>query len=217
MSVLSIVEAHTRDNSAIFILNNLRNAMLFETREELWAHCCQISESQPSETGLDAKAVILEFGVWQGESLRYFANRFSELSLFGFDSFEGLSENWTGTRLSKGFFDLNGKLPEVPDNVTLIKGWFSDTLSDWLNQNSVDDISIRIVHLDADTYEPTFFVLKCLGKRLSKGTIVIFDEFLGYPNWENHEYRALLDFTNFENLDYSYIGFTNRQAAILIN
>ena len=51
--------------------------------------------------------------------------------------------------------------------------------------------------------------------RLEKGAIIIFDEFYGYPNWKNHEFKAFQEVFN-EN-EYSYIGFSQRQAVVKIN
>lgn len=38
--------------------------------------------------------VIVEGGVWKGDTIRWMANRYPDRNLYGFDSFEGLPENW---------------------------------------------------------------------------------------------------------------------------
>jgi len=59
-------------------------------REELWTRTL---EQVPAQDLL-----LLEFGVWQGESTRFFAglNRSPSSRFYGFDSFEGLPEDWRG-------------------------------------------------------------------------------------------------------------------------
>lgn len=43
---------------------------------------------------------------------------------------------------------------------------------------------------------------------------MIFDELIGYPNWENGEIKALNEVMNED--EYSFIGFSNAQVAIVI-
>ena len=66
-----------------------------------------------------------------------------------------------------------------------------------------------------DNYAPTKYVLTNVKSRLEKGAIIIFDEFYGYPNWKNHEFKAFQEVFN-EN-EYIYIGFSQRQAVVKIN
>ena len=66
-----------------------------------------------------------------------------------------------------------------------------------------------------DNYAPTKHVLTHIKSKLKKGSIIIFDEFYGYPNWKNHEFKALQE--TFEREKYDYIGFSSRQAVIKIN
>lgn len=65
--------------------------------------------------------------------------------------------------------------------------------------------------MDADTYKPTAYVLNSLAKNLGEGTIVIFDEYFGYPSFRLHEFKAWQEFVNSEGLKYEYIGYTEMQ------
>lgn len=48
---------------------------------------------------------VLEFGVYEGGTIsKLRANLSQEYKIFGFDSFEGLPEDWIGTVCNKGFF-----------------------------------------------------------------------------------------------------------------
>ena len=61
--------------------------------------------------------------------------KFTNNKVYGFDSFEGLPEKWRNG-FEKGTFNRNGNLPKVNNNVELIKGWFDDTLPNFIkNQN----------------------------------------------------------------------------------
>ena len=97
-------------------------------------------------------------------------------------------------------------------NVTLVIGKVQDTLENFLKQK--EEKKIAFVHMDMDTFVPTQYVLKKIKPLLNKGAVILFDEFYGFPNWEEHEYKALMEIFN-EN-EYKYIAFGTRQAAIEI-
>lgn len=130
----------------------------------------------------------LEFGVWKGESLRWWIenNRDPASSFFGFDSFEGLPVNWEG--MPRGSFSVDGALPEIDDpRCRLVKGLFQDTLPPWLSGR---ELSRRlVVNLDADLYGSTLLAMIQLMPRMKPGDVLIFDEFHSYM----HEFRALQD------------------------
>lgn len=156
--------------------------------------------------------VIAEFGVWKGESINFFAKSCPKARVFGFDSFEGLEEDWCGTNLQRGVFSTNGQMPKCESNVTLVKGWFEDTLPKFCAELQKE--KILLLHMDADTYKPTAYVLSSLSNNLGKGTIIIFDEYFGYPNFRSHEFKALHEFVKSSGLKYRYIGYTEIQVAI---
>ena len=77
---------------------------------------------------------VLEFGVYKGGMINYQARKFPGLNFVGFDSFEGLQEQWSGMAPERTF-DLGGKLPKVRPNVSLVKGWFAESAPRWKAQN----------------------------------------------------------------------------------
>ena len=162
----------------------------------------------------DNDNLFLEFGVFKGDSINLFAKNLKRINgnIFGFDSFKGLKDEWITEEFNpRGTFDLKGIKPKVEKNVELIDGWVEKTLKDFLSNNSK---KIAFVHLDLDTYESTSYVLKLLKKNFIKGTIILFDEFYGFPNWEKYEYKAFKEEINENN--FKYIAFSTRQACIKI-
>jgi O-methyltransferase len=128
----------------------------------------------------DGEICYLEFGVAEGESLRWWTefNDDENSRFFGFDTFEGLPENWDllFSRIDAGTYSTGGKFPSMADpRVTFVKGLFQDTmdafLEKWKQPKTV------IIHLDADLYSSTLYVLARLHNILMKGSILIFDEF----------------------------------------
>jgi hypothetical protein len=181
--------------------------MQFDTRPELWRYC--LNRIPQLQTG----GVIAEFGVWKGESINFFAKSCPKARVIGFDSFEGLEEDWYGVH-HKGYFSTNGQLPKCERNVNLVKGWFEDTLPKFCRE--LQQEKIQLLHMDADTYKPTAYVLNSLSNNLGEGTIIIFDEYFGYPNFRLHEFKAWKELVDSSGLKYRYIGYTEMQVAIEI-
>ena len=112
--------------------------------------------------------IFLEFGIYKGESTKLFS-KYTK-TLYAFDSFEGLEEDWLGFNKPIGKFDLKGNLPNLPNNVELIVGKVQNTLKKFLE--SKNDKKIKFVHMDLDTYESSKFVLKNIKPYLSNNCII---------------------------------------------
>jgi hypothetical protein len=203
-TIIDLIKYEATEESAKYIKDNFSDVMLFDSREDLW----NLSLSIAKPGGLYA-----EFGVWSGYSINYFARKNKHQIFFGFDSFEGLAENWLGTNLLKGAFNLKGKMPIVESNVKLYKGWFSDSVPLFLEQ---EHSNFSFIHFDADTYESTSYLLKTIGNKICSGTVIVFDEYLGLPNWKNGEFRAWSEFVKDKSISYKYLGFSPNQAALVV-
>ena len=159
--------------------------------------------------------IFLEFGVYKGVSTKLFAKFLShyDLEIYGFDSFEGLEEDWIASDYNPiGTFSQKKKHLKMPKNVKIITGKIQDTLDNFLKSNL--DKKIIFVHMDMDTYTPTKYALNKIKPFLQKGSIILFDEFYGFPDWQNHEYKALKE--TFKEEEYKYFAFGNRQVSIEI-
>ena len=207
-SLLELVDLESKRDSVSYIVDNCQTALQCRTREELWTYIIETSIDK-----LKGDAVILEFGVWKGVSVNFFAFKLPHTDIYGFDSFEGLEEDWYGHHRKKGFLNLDGIMPKVHPNVKLIKGWFEETVPAFLE--TFLNREVAIVHLDADTYKPTAYVLTKINHLLRKGVIVIFDEYFGFSSWRLHEFRAWQEFVKKNNISYRYLAYSNHgQVAI---
>jgi SAM-dependent methyltransferase len=133
--------------------------------------------------------------VFEGRSLNVLASYAPEKKFIGFDSFQGLPEDWERSEKSvykAGHFALS-ELPSVAENVELVAGFFDASLPNWLEDNPG---AISFVHIDADLYSSTKFVLNQIQDRLVGSAIIVFDELSDwkdsgtYPYWEQGEWRA---------------------------
>ncbi len=203
------LRARAKKETVDYIEAHLHEAMLCAGRRPL-IDLCMMREKVASLDGL-----ILEFGVSAGSSIRQIADLASPRPVHGFDSFIGLQEDWTGTHEQKGRYTVHGKLPRVQANVKLHKGWFSETLPGFLASHPGP---VSFINIDCDTYESSSYVLKQLGDRILKGTIILFDEYYNYPNWREHEYKAWQEFVAERKLSYRYIGFSTMRyhAAVQV-
>jgi O-methyltransferase len=184
---------------------------IFDTRYQLYDYLnLNIINNNPID--------FFEFGVFEGESIEYWVNlNNNENSRFyGFDSFEGLPQDWQNFSgiMKKSHFDLKGKIPNIDDErLIFIKGLFQDKLELFLkNYNPINKL---VIHLDCDLYSSTLYVLTQLHNNLKKGTILIFDEF----NTVICEFRALEDYCSAFMKYYKIIGSTkyfNRLAIEIL-
>jgi hypothetical protein len=145
----------------------------------------------------------MEFGVASGNTINYIS-RFTKDTVYGFDSFEGLPEKWRDG-FDKGAFSRSGNLPSVNHNVSLVKGWFNETLPDFMKTH---DKKISFIHMDADLYSSTIYILDQLKDYMDKDCIIVFDELVNYPGFDGDtgELKAFYEFVTKNNVKYTWIG-----------
>src|SRR5579864_3758244 len=90
-----------------------------------------------------------EFGVYSGSTINFIAAR-TRNTVYGFDSFEGLPEDWQ-PGVEKGTFRMKS-LPRVRKNVHLIKGWFNETILVFAREHREN---CSFLHVDCDLYSST--------------------------------------------------------------
>lgn len=156
--------------------------------------------------------LVLEFGVRNGISINMLARQ-TDQDIHGFDSFEGLPEQWEG--MPVGALSTFNQLPKVPDHVHLHAGWFEDTLPGFIEKHPGP---IRFMNVDCDIYSSTKTIFHYLHDRIVPGTVIIFDEYICNPAWREHEYKAFQEFIAKSGLKYEYLLFSpySKQAAVII-
>ena len=154
--------------------------------------------------------LICEFGVFMGHSVNHIAKMTSR-PVFGFDSFEGLPERWRDG-LEQGAFAVP-KLPKVCNNVTLVKGLFNESLPDFLkNHNGL----VGFLHIDSDLYSSAKTIFELLEPRLKPGTVIVFDEYFNYPDWQEGEYKAFMEFLDKTGLAGEFIGYQRNEEQVAV-
>lgn len=173
-------------------------------RANFHANQMEIVESKAKDI-MKLGGTILDLGVYKGGSTRTLARIFSDQTIHGFDSFEGLPEDWSHV-LKGAFGEIKGALPDMPDNVKLYKGWFEDTLPVWFQQYG--DKPISLLRVDCDIYSSTKTIFDTVGSQIHSGTWILFDELIGYHGWRQHEYKAFQEFrATRPELEFEFVAF----------
>lgn len=161
------------------------------------------------------EGLFLEFGVWTGDSIKHLSNSTNNI-FYGFDSFEGLPEDW-GSWGKKGTFKLDENPKIENEKIKLVVGLFEDTIDDFMKEHTE---IISFIHIDCDLYSSTKTIFEKMEKRFVKGTIILFDEIINYPISKEHEIKAFSEFLEKTGFGYECIGnsFNDRknEAAAFI-
>jgi len=218
--IVDRVSSYVLDGDARDIKRALQRRALEETAEFVaenmemvvpYAHRFALYEATLKRIAFDG--LVCEFGVFQGESINFLADLLPAKTLYGFDSFEGLPEDWRAD-VRAGHFKLPG-LPGVRGNVRLVRGWFHETLPPFLSEHPQP---AAYLHIDSDLYSSAKTVLDLFADRIRPGTVIIFDEFFNYPGWKQGEYKAFQEFITAHGASFEYIGYSARdeQVAVVI-
>ena len=154
------------------------------------------------------KGWAAEFGVYSGTSLEIISER---MPVIGFDSFEGLPEDWR-PGFPKGKFTTGGA-PRgmlIPMHSMVVPGWFEDTVP------TFPFPPLGLVHIDCDIYRSTVTALEGVRQSIGVGTFVVFDEYHGYPGHEEHEMKAWLEFCTDYGIEARKISDGPEEAAFVI-
>lgn len=205
--LFSVLNSRAIESSAEFIEKNSDHLTNYFSNH--WNMRADTLEKVPSS------GMLIEFGVNRGRSANFFSNILDERSdprpYFGFDTFTGLTEDWGGVALA-GTFNRNGVPPLLNKRVDIINGDILETLNPFLSQH---DESIAFIHIDTDTYTPCSHILKLCKKNLVDGSIILFDELLGYPNYQSHELKALAENIPRESYRFLSFGIAHTRANLI--
>lgn len=159
---------------------------------------------------------IVEFGVFEGgwiERLWTSCDRIGlDKRIIGFDSFEGLPspssndyEGWQKGQFATSFEKVQ-KLLRCDErmNISLVKGWFSDSFK----KPEIQAIEqICFARIDSDLYQPAVECLEFLKDRLVDGAILVFDD------WSWHltkgEAKALYEWLPTSGMELEFLAYNS--------
>ena len=101
--------------------------------------------------------------------------------------------------------------PKIKDpRILFYQGIFQQTLVTFLTTNK--NKNRKIIHLDADLYSSTLYVLTLITPYLKSGDIIFFDEF----NVPMHEFKAFTEWSHSFYIQYEILGAVNNFYQIAI-
>ncbi len=172
---------------------------------------------------------IVECGVFKGTSLIRFAT-FRELfhktakKIIGFDTFGKFpsADFSRDAKLRKKFVQQSGnqsistsqlekilKQKKIGENIELVKGDITKTIPEYLEKHS--KLKISLLNLDVDLYEPSKIILENFYPRLTKGGIIILDDYNVFPG----ETKAINQFFKNKKIKIQTFGFRKTPAYII--
>ena len=161
--------------------------------------------------------LYLEFGVFRGESLALIAGMVElqdpRARVYGFDSFQGLTEAWNGGEA--GAFRV-AECPPAPPNAGLVTGSFQETLAPFLAEHSEP---VSFLHVDSDTFSSASYVLSTLSDagRLREGAVIVFDEYANHRGWWNDgEYLAFQQWVKRHAVPFEYLGYLAGAGTVAV-
>ncbi|MCB1071750.1 MAG: class I SAM-dependent methyltransferase [Chlamydiia bacterium] len=161
----------------------------------------------------------LEMGVCTGKTVNYIAALNPTKKIYGFDSFEGLPEDWVKKDrvIPKGTFAFKNpnEMPYVLHNVYLYKGWFKESIPAF-KRDLFNGSQLAFLHIDCDLYSSTVDALRALEENIVPGTIIVFDEFYNYPGAENHEFKAFMEFLERTELQAEYLAYNAYHEQVVV-
>ncbi len=179
LNIARHMQRRALEETAVFVEQHMTCTPFYDDKFELLEAAIQVAP----KTGL-----VCEFGVAGGETVNFIASKVDDIT-YGFDSFEGLPEDWVGGLKKKAF--KQEALPRIRANVRLVKGLFQEALPPFVKEHTGP---CAFVHIDCDLFSSTETVFRHLGAQIIPGTVIVFDEFFNYPGWKQGEHQAFTDF-----------------------
>ncbi len=191
---------------------------------------------------LEVPGDVAELGVFRGFDLMTWANLLEAYAIgnrtkivYGFDNWHGFTElapedggedermqrtaggyspagHYEELREAIAIFDSDRFIPQKA-RIRLIEGDIEKTVPDFVAENP--GVRFSLVHFDCDVYAPTKAALEALWPRISRGGVVIFDEY-AIADWPG-ESKAVDEFlADKPDVVLRTLAWTNAPAAYVV-
>ena len=180
---------------------------------------------------LNVPGYIVECGVFKGTGIAYWLKLLdifahgSGKKVIGFDLFEanellysqdqdrtGFVEEWEKGMHQYNLVNDSFKTIWPEGQYELVKGKIEETSQDYVKQNK--GFRISLLHLDLDVYEGTLAALKCFYPLVTRGGIIVIDEY-AIPGWGESD--AIDEFlATKKDIQIKTLPFSNGPTAYMI-
>lgn len=191
---------------------------------------------------LDVPGDIVELGVFRGLGLMTWANLLEAYCIgdrtkivYGFDNWKGFVslDDEDGKSIKEVQKQIGGFSPDKyygelldairifdedrfitwKDRIKLVVGNIEDTVKSFTEENQ--GVRFSLVHFDCDLYKPTKFALQYLWPRLSRGGVMLFDEY-SISDWPGETKAVDEFFEDKKHVKLKTLPWTNAPAAYLV-
>ncbi len=173
---------------------------------------------------------ILECGVFKGVSFTRFGSfrdlfdKSSTKKIIGFDTFGKFPQNQfkPDKKLRTKFLSDAGEqsISEkqlklildkkgIKKNIELIKGDITKSIPQYIKKNP--KLKISLLNLDVDLYEPSKTILECLYPKITKGGVLILDDYNTWPG----ETKAVDEYFKNKKIDIKKLPFSKSPYYII--
>ncbi|WP_299367876.1 TylF/MycF/NovP-related O-methyltransferase [Winogradskyella sp.] len=178
----------------------------------------------------NVRGEIVEFGIFKGNSFfrwikfRDLLEQTNSRKIIGFDVFDDFPEaTFEADKLKRDAFvketkggqsisfeEINELLEKqgLQKNIEIIKGDILKTLDDYISKNP--QLKISLLHIDVDLYEPTKHILERLYSKVTKGGIIILDDYGAFAGTN----KAVDDFFD-NNIEIKKLPYSNAISYIV--
>lgn len=238
----SEVEDRIRDHCQKYQISPLDAVILFPVLARRQMLKRFLAHTELFKQTLDVPGDIAELGVFRGLGLMTWANLLESYcigdrtkTVYGFDNWKGFQKLMPedGMEVSlvqktvSGFspekyyeelkdaiaiFDADRFIPWKP-RVKLVVGNIEETVVEFTNENP--GVRFSLIHFDCDLYNPTKVALENLWSILSRGGVMLFDEY-SIPDWSGETKAVDEFFSDKPKVKIKKFSWTNAPAGYIV-
>lgn len=173
------------------------------SHEESWLQNAKPLNSEIEVLRLASEAAsgdrfYLVVGVYGEKAINSIATLNPNQSIYGFDTYQDASN-----------------LPHICSNVSITSGRYDKTIPAF-KESLLNGSPLALLYLGSDTYDTCVMVLENLEENIVNGTIVVFEGFYNYPEYIEHEFKALNEFLAKRNLAAEYLAYNVNHTQVAV-
>ena len=154
---------------------------------------------------LITEGLWINFGIKDGEIINQIS-KYNEKNIFSFDEFESLPGKKDGNLNVYTLQYFNEEIkPFLNKNIKIFPGNFLETIPSF-KKTHLNDEFISFLNINSICYQSTKFILNSLVNKIQDNCIITFIEFINYPNYFLHEFKAFYEFVQEYNIQFEFIG-----------